>query len=93
MSDQNDAYDAYQDYKQNRKPEQKSKHTSVAKSKNIDPLKSCPACGNTIAKRALSCPHCGWHRLYKQWVFLTMLIIWSMIISAGFALLIFFKNF
>ena len=86
MSDQNDAFDAYSQYRQERKP------AAGSGKKRATPLKSCPACGNTIAKRALSCPHCGWHRLYKQWVFLTMLIIWSMIISAGFALLIFIKN-
>ena len=83
MSEHGDSFDAYQDYKQNKKPIQKPKHASAAKTENriVNPLKNCPACGNTISKRALSCPHCGWHRLYKQWVFLTMFIIWSMIIS------------
>ena len=85
MSEYGASFDAYQDYKQNRKPVQTPKHVSAAKTENriVNPLKNCPACGNTIAKRALSCPHCGWHRLYKQWVFLTMLAIWSIIISAA----------
>lgn len=77
MSEQNDAYEAYQDYRQERKP------AAGAGKKSATPFNSCPDCGNTISKRALSCPHCGWHRLYKQWVFLTMLAIWSIIISAA----------
>ena len=60
MSEQNDAYEAYQDYRQERKP------AAGAGKKSATPFKSCPDCGNTISKRALSCPHCGWHRLYKQ---------------------------
>ena len=76
-----ESYDAYQDYRQERKPAAGSKKKSAAPKKSVAPLKTCPACGNTISTRALSCPHCGWHRLYKQWVFLTMFIIWSIIIS------------
>ena len=100
MSRDDDAFEMYQQAKV-------TAYKQVEKSKALRPappaepiipppsackVKACPGCGGTISKQALSCPHCGWHRLYFHWLVLTLAAFWSLIVSVFVMIAVYIKG-
>lgn len=51
----------------------------------------CPACGQSVAKNAKACPHCGRQRPGKDLADYVMQ--WGLVLVIGFALAFFFYVF